>query len=307
MKKYILMLFLATTLPIITIACDICGCGVGNSYIGILPDFHKHIFGLRYRYNSMLTHVGVNGSTTYLTTKETYNTIEAWGGWNIGKTFRIMASIPYSFNERTNQGVANSKNGIGDITLLGYYQLLNNRHTIFTHKLLVQSLWIGGGIKLATGEYNPLDKSTANDNANVFQLGTGSYDLNIGAMYDMRLQDIGINLSANYKITTANKYDYQYSNKFNINTQAYYKFRIKSKLTIAPNAGVQYERANKDLDKDFKVTSSGGNLLLATTGIEMVSGKIAIGANMQIPFSRNLANGIVKANNRIMLHVAFAL
>lgn len=307
MKKYILMLFLATTFSIITMACDICGCGVGNSYIGILPDFHKHIFGLRYRYNSILTHVGVNGSTTYLTTKETYNTIEAWGGWNIGKTFRIMASVPYSFNERTNQGVANSKNGIGDITLLGYYQLLNNRHTIFTHKLLAQSLWIGGGIKLATGEYNPLHKSTANDNANLFQLGTGSYDLNIGTMYDMRLQDMGINLSANYKITTANKYNYQYSNKFNINTQAYYKFRIKSKLTIAPNAGVQYERANKDLDKNFKVTSSGGNLLLATAGVEIVSGKIAIGANIQTPFSQNLANGIVKANNRMMLHVAFAL
>jgi opacity protein-like surface antigen len=307
MKKYILILALTIALPILTLACDICGCGVGNSYIGILPDFHKHIVGLRYRYNSMLTHVGAGGSFTYLTTKEKYSTLEVWSGWNIGKKFRIMASVPYSFNERTNQGITKSKNGLGDITLSGYYQLLNNRHIVFENKLLVQSLWIGGGIKLATGKYNPLDKNSTNDNANLFQLGTGSNDFNIGIMYDIRLQDMGINVSSNYKITTANKYDYQYGNKFNINAQAYYKFRIKDKLTIAPNAGAQYERAKNDLDKGLDVTVSGGNLLLGTAGIEAAFGKMAIGANIQTPFSQNLANGIVKAKNRFMLHVAFAL
>jgi hypothetical protein len=307
MKKYIMILGLITAFPLLTPACDICGCGAGNSYIGILPDFHKHIVGFRYRNNSMLTHVGVGGSITYLTTKETYNIIEAWSGWNVGKKFRVMTSVPYSFTERTNQGITKSKNGLGDITLSGYYQLLNNRHTVFTNKLLIQSLWIGGGVKLATGKYNPLDKNSTNDNANLFQSGTGSTDFNIGAMYDIRLQDMGINVSSNYKITTSNKYDYQYGNKFNINAQGYCKFRIKSKLTIAPNAGVQYERAGKDLDHDFKVTVSGGNLLLGTAGMEVVLGKMAIGANFQTPFYQNLANGIVKANNRIMLHVAFAL
>lgn len=307
MKKYILILFLTTVLPLLTIACDICGCGVGNSYIGILPDFYKHIFGLRYRYNSMLTHVGVGGNYTYLTTKETYNTVEAWSGWNIGKKFRVMASVPYSFNERTNQGITNSKNGLGDITVSGYYQLLNNIHTVFGNKLLVQSLWIGGGLKMATGKYNPKDKNSTNDNANLFQLGTGSNDFNISAMYDIRLQDMGINVLSNYKITTVNKYDYQYGNKFNMNAQAYYKFRIKNKLAIAPNAGVQYETAKNDLDNGFKVTVSGGNLLLGTAGIETAFSKLAIGANIQTPFSQSLANGIVKANNRLMLHVAIAL
>lgn len=307
MKKYILILFLATTLPLFTMACDICGCGVGNSYIGILPDFYKHIFGLRYRYNSMYSHVGVGGSFSYLITKETYNTIEAWSGWNFGKKFRVMASVPYSFNERTNQGVTNSKNGLGDITLSGYYQLLNKRNTVFKNKLLVQSLWVGGGAKFATGKYNPKDKASTNNNANLFQLGTGSTDFNISAMYDVRLQDMGINISSNYKITTANKYHYEYGNKFNINTQAYYKFRIKNKITIAPNAGIQYENTKTDLDNGFNVTVSGGNLLLGTAGIETAFKKFAIGANFQTPLSQNLANGIVKANNRLMVHVAIAL
>src|SRR4051812_20767980 len=110
MRKYILILIIIAASPILSMACDICGCGVGNSYIGILPDFHKHIFGLRYRYNSLLTHVGADGNTTYLTSTEKYNTIEAWGGWNITSNVRILASVPYSFNERiNNQGVSQSK------------------------------------------------------------------------------------------------------------------------------------------------------------------------------------------------------
>lgn len=307
MKKYILTLVIIAALPLFGRACDICGCGVGNNYIGILPDFHKHIFGLRYRYNSLFTHVGVGGATTYLTSTEKYNTIEAWGGWNITNKFRVLASVPYSFNERINQGTSKSKDGLGDITVSGYYQLLNNRHTVANSKLLVQSLWLGGGIKLPTGKYNPADKESINQTTNLFQLGTGSTDFMLGAMYDIRLQDAGVNVNANYKINTPNKYDYLYGNKLNINTQAYYKFNIKQKLTIAPNAGIQYETARIDTDNKFDVSISGGNLLLGTVGLEANVKKMAIGGNWQTPLSQNLANGVVKANNRMMVHVSFML
>jgi hypothetical protein len=287
-------------------ACDICGCGTGNNYIGILPDFHKHIVGLRYRSNAMLTHLGVGGSTTYLTTRETYRTVEAWSGWNLGQNFRLMASVPYSFNEKQNGNNRSQKNGLGDITLSGFYQLVNGKHSVGTN-LLVQSLWVGGGVKFGTGTYNPEDKSPSNNNVNLFQLGTGSTDFLAGAMYDIRLQDAGLNLASNYKLNTANQYGYRYGNKFNLNAQGYYKFRTKSKVMIAPNAGVQYETAKRDADNGFSVATSGGNLLLGTAGLELAFGKMAMGANFQTPLSQNLANGIVKAKNRMMVHVAFSL
>jgi len=306
MKRYIIIMMAIILLPALSFACDICGCGAGNNYIGILPDFHKHIIGLRYRYNAMLTHVGVGGTSTYLTTREKYNTIEAWGGWNIGKRFRLMAVLPYSINSKTNQDVVKVRSGLGDISLSGFYQLLNKRSPV-GNKLLVQSLWIGGGIKLATGQYNPADKSASGQNTNLFQLGTGSYDFNISAMYDIRLQDAGININSAYKINTANRHDYQYGNKFNFNTQAYYKFRVKKKWMVAPNAGIQYETSQTDRDGNIQVTVSGGNVLLGTLGVETVIGKMAIGANYQTPISQQLANGIVKAQSRLMLHVSFAL
>ncbi|MFT3681223.1 MAG: transporter [Ferruginibacter sp.] len=304
-KKYMISLVILLT-PFVAAACDICGCGVGNSYIGILPEFHKHIVGFRYRYNAVMTHVGAGGEYTYLTTGETYKTIEAWTGFNIGDKFRLMAFVPLNFSERNNYGVIHSKNGIGDIGVAGYYQLLNSKRPVLKNKLLVQSLWIGAGVKMATGQYNPLDKTSNNDNANLFQLGTGSNDFNINAMYDIRLQDAGLNISSGYKINTSNRYGYRYGNKFNLSGQAYYKFRIKNKLTVAPNAGMQYEQAATDSDKDFAVTVSGGNLLLGTAGLEALVGKIAAGANYQTPISQQLANGIVRSGNRFMLHMAIA-
>lgn len=306
MKKILFAVTLLLCIDATATACDICGCGVGNSYLGILPDFRKRIFGLRYRYSSLFTHIGAGGATTYLTSKENYSTIELWGGWNIGKKFRMMMALPYSFNERINQGATTSKDGIGDINLTGYYQLLNSKKQL-DNKLLLQSLWIGAGIKLPTGQYNPADKSSTNENTNLFQLGTASTDFTLNTMYDIRLQDAGLNISASYKMNTTNKYEYRYGNKFSMNSQAYYKFRIKDKVTIAPNGGVLYETAQKDRDNGFSVDISGGNLVMGTAGIELSGKKISVGANVQTPFSQNLASGTVKARNRAMVHVSFML
>lgn len=306
MKKIALVIFVFCCF-IKANACDICGCGVGSNYVGILPEFNKHIFGVRYRINSLKTHLGIGGTATYLTTSETYHTAELWGGWSIGKKFRAMVTIPYGFNEKSNQGISKTKNGVGDISVTGYYQLLNKKRTMVTQKLLVQTLWIGAGVKLPTGKYMAADKQNNAQNINLFQLGTASVDFTLNAMYDLRIQDAGLNIAAGYKINTANKYQYNYGNKFNSTAQVYYKFRIKNKFTIAPNAGIMYEKSKKDIESKIEVNASGGNLLLGTTGIEATFKKIAVGANWQTPISQNLANGFVKANNRAMLHISFLL
>jgi hypothetical protein len=218
-----------------------------------------------------------------------------------------MASVPYSFNEKLNQGTTQTKNGISDINLSGLYQLVNTQKTVMNSKILVQTLWIGGGIKLPTGKYNPKDKSSTNDNANLFQLGTGSVDFSVNAMYDIRLQDAGLNVSGSYKMNTNNKYDYSYGNKLSANAQAYYKIRIKNVVTVAPNAGLQFENSKHDMDSYLSVDISGGRLLLGTFGMESSFKNISVGANWQAPVSQSLAKGIVKANNRLMVHVSFLL
>ncbi len=301
MKKGLLILFLF--LGGYAQACDICGCGAGSTYLGILPDFNTRIIGLRYRFNDVLTHVGPGGSSSYLTTKEQYHTAELWGGWTFGNRFRLMVSVPLSYNTKKSQEEDASKTGLGDISLQGFYRVLNSKHSL-GNKLLVQDLWLGGGVKLPTGKYEPLDNEEAGKSANLFQLGTGSFDFMLTGMYDLRLQDAGLNLSASYKMNTTNKYDYNYGNKLSTSAQLYYKFKVSKVATLAPNAGLAYERSARDLDHEYSVFNSGGYVLSGTLGAELQYKKIALGGNWQPPLSQQLAMEVVKARNKMMVHVS---
>ncbi len=304
MKKTIFLLVPAILLHITGMACEICGCGIGNNYIGILPEFNKNIFGFRYRYNAMRTHLGVGGASTYLTTADEYRTVEAWGAINLSRNFRLMTSVPYGFDYRSNQAKTTQKNGPGDISVSGFFQLIHSRQTVLSRALLVQSLWIGGGIKLATGKYNPVDKGNTAESANLFQLGTGSTDFNVTAMYDVRLQDLGINLTGSYKINTGNRYEYRYGNKASGSAQIYYKLKTAKRWSVSPNFGILAESGRRDRDRGLPVDVSGGQLLMGTAGVEMIFHSLALGANFQTPLSQRLAKGIVRADNRLMIHMA---
>ncbi|RVU02865.1 transporter [Mucilaginibacter limnophilus] len=305
MKKIFLILLLAV-LSYPTIACDICGCGVGSYYLGILPEYNKRFIGLRYQHKTLMTHLGPFGERTAITSDETYQTAEIWGGWNISKKFRILAFVPYNFNERTAQTGNGTKEGLGDIAVMGYYNLFSTRHTV-SNKLLVQSLWVGAGVKAPTGKYEPSERELSSESPNNFQLGTASTDFTLNAAYDVRLMDLGVNINANYKINTTNKYDYRYGNKLTANALAYYKFRFFKKLTVAPNAGVLYETSQQDTeDNKYTVDVSGGHVLSLIGGLETNFGRFSAGANYQDVASQHLANNRVKAGNRLMVHFSVA-
>ncbi|TYR31706.1 transporter [Sphingobacterium phlebotomi] len=294
-----------------TAACDVCGCGVGSYYLGILPDFNKRFIGLRYQQNRLQTHLGSNGIRTPNSTNEIYRTMELWGAWNFGERWRAMAIVPYSFNERSigNSGLeTGKKNGLGDVVIMGHYKVFDDARTTTSYKLLMQSLWVGAGIKTPTGEYDTSEQSSAEMGApNNFQLGTVSTDFMVNAAYDIRLMDAGLNVNATYKINTENKHDYRYANKLTVNALAYYKFNIKNKIRISPNAGVLYETQPKDvLYNRFDIAQSGGHSAMGIAGVEINVGAISIGGNFQTPISQNLADGRIKAENRFMTHVSFS-
>lgn len=302
MKKIFLFIIITCSCIEHAKACDICGCGAGNNYVGILPEFRARILGIRYRYNSIKTHLGINGET-YLSKTENYRTAELWGAWNLRPDFRLMVTLPYTFNERIGTDGKFSQSGMGDISAGAYYQLLQNKNQDKKQHLLIQSLWIGGGVKLPTGQYRDTNK----DNANFFQSGTGSTDFFAQAMYDIRRQDAGLNLNALYKLNTANKESYQYGSRFSASAQFYYKWKAGKSFTIAPNAGMAFETSAEDTNKDIKVFASGGNVLLGTAGIECNTKKLLFGASFQSPFTQDMANGFAKAQNRMMVHVAVIL
>jgi len=301
-KFITIIILVATTLGVK--ACDICGCGVGSYYIGILPEYNKRFIGIRYQHKTLQTHLGPLGERTPLSTDETYQSAEVWGGWNLGKKFRILAFVPYNFNKKVSQSLNGDKNGLGDIAVMGYYNLFNKSGSV-GNNLLVQSLWLGAGVKTPTGKYEPSERLAVQESPNNFQLGTASTDFTFNIAYDIRLQDLGLNANVNYKVNTENKYEYRYGNKLTTNVLAYYKFRIAKTFTIAPNAGVLYETSAKDVENNkYEVNVSGGCSLAAVVGAEVAFDKFSFGANYQNVSAQNLANSRAFAGNRVMVHLS---
>lgn len=308
MKKLIIITIILLSVSI-SKACDICGCGVGGYYIGLLPDFNKRFMGLRYQYSRLTTQLDIDGNHTALSRDEKYNSMELWGAWNIGDRWRILGIIPYNFNERYTNGsdLLQKKSGLGDIVLNSYFKLFEKMNTTSSNKLLVQSLWLGAGIKIPTGEYDVVEQQNTNGNSpNIFQLGTGSVDFMANLMYDIRIQDFGINTNATYKFNSINKDDYHYGNKLMANTTFYYKIALRANMRIAPNLGIAYENQQHDRTMGYKIEETGGNILNGTIGAEVNLNRVSFGVTYQNPLSQNLAQGRIKADNKFLAHVSFS-
>jgi hypothetical protein len=296
MKKFFFTLFVSVIF-LSASACEICGCGVGNYYIGILPNFNHRFFGVRYHFNSFNTRL--NSDPTQFS-KDFYQTVELWGGWNVGKRFQVLAFVPYNINHQVSDEGTTDLKGFGDAALMANYKVFET-----TNKNVSQQLWLGGGIKLPTGKF----KIDANDPdvaaiANT-QLGSGSTDLLLNAMYNIRINKLGINTTANYKINTSNKEEYKFGDKLTAGSFMYYVFPMKG-IIISPNVGLLYEHTEASELQSSKIDLTGGQILQGSIGAEVSFNRIAIGLSTQLPIAQNFAENQTKAKVKGMLHVSFA-
>ena len=285
-------------------ACNICGCGGGNTYMGLMPNFKNHFFGLRYNYASFHTQL-LNDPTQF--SNNYYNSVEVWGGINISQKFRVMGFVPYYINKQVDDDGIMSKNGLGDITLIAQYQFFHSFSLLPNHKSMEQQLWLGGGIKAPTGSFkqNPNDTTTTVADINA-QLGTGSTDFILNGLYSIRVGSYGLNLSANYKFNTLNSDHYQYGNKFTANAIAYYRFNNK-RNTITPNAGLGYETVKGNRLNGTEVQFTGSHVTTGLVGLEFNFSSVGIGLNAQIPIQQSFAEGQTTMKMRGMAHITFTL
>lgn len=301
-KSFFLLIFLCAV--IISNACPICGCGVGGFYMGLLPNFKNKFIGVRYQYSHYTTHL-TNEPDEF--SVDNYHIAEVWGGVSLGKRWQLLGFVPYHFNMQQTDDGEKTKNGLGDITVLANYKVWQSTKATHSHKLLKQELWLGAGAKLPTGTYHVDLSSPDAELGDVnSQMGTGSLDFILNAMYNIHVGKWGVNTTANYKANTTNRSDFAYGNRFSANSFGYYTFKTGN-VFLSPNAGVLFERASVNHLEKSVVKETGGYVALASGGAEMNVGKVTIGANAQLPFAQDYAHGQTVAKARCLVHVTLSL
>jgi hypothetical protein len=299
MKK--IFLFIVSVLLIAqSFACDICGCSSGNYFLGPFPQFRSHFFGIRYSFRNYESKVKLDESQF---SKDFYQSIELWGGVNVGRKWQVLAFAPYSFNRQKSDDGIRTSNGIGDISFIVNRKILDTRSNTDNGKMISQQLWVGGGVKLPTGKFSPDEVDIIADANN--QPGSGSLDFIVNAMYTLHINDWGINSNVNYKINR-NAQNFKFGNRFNTSAFVFHSFANSSgNTTVNPNLGIMYENvAANQLSKSI-IPDTGGYAVLGAAGVDVNFAKIAVGCNAQLPVAQNLSNEQTKAKLRGMVHITF--
>jgi hypothetical protein len=295
----ILLSFLFVTIAIASYACEFCGCGVGNFYLGILPQFSKNFVGARYQAQRFNSHVGLHPS---LATSEYFQSTEMWGRFYPIPRLQVMTMVTYHVNKQATTSGNIYLEGLGDIPLLVNYNLINTTRDDDDH-LVNHDLWVGGGSKLPTGKYKFQESPTEVANAN-FQLGTGSLDFFMNGLYTLRYKRVGVNADVTYKMNTYNSEQYRFGNKFNGSVSFVFIQQIGT-LGVMPSAGMYIEDSAQNKSVSITIADSGGSAAFTTAGLQLYWGKISVGGSYRTPVSQNLANGRIKAHDRVMLHTTF--
>lgn len=299
MKKLFILAYALFTINQ-SFACDICGCNSGNYFMGPFPQFTKHFIGMRYSFQNFST---VLKSDKSQFSKDYFKTTELLLGTKLGKKWQLLAFVPYSMNHTiSDDGIANN-NGLGDITLMGSYNLINSIRTTQDTEAVRQQVWIGGGAKLPTGRFKPnMADFLASVNS---QPGTGSIDFLAVATYLLQFKKWAVNSTATYKYNQS-AYNFTFGNRFAATVFVSRSFQCKA-ITFSPNAGLLYTNLNANKITNTKVNDTGGYTLLSAAGFQARYRQFTIGCNAQIPLLANLSSGQthIKMGGMVQLSYTF--
>jgi hypothetical protein len=288
-KIFILSLFVI--LVQLSNACDICGCSHGGYFVGMFPDFKRHFLGLRYSFRNYYSHIDTSAEFS----KDHYQTLELWTGFNIGKRWQLMVFLPFNANKQKTDdgGHAHTHDGFGDLTLIANYQLLQKEK---------HQVWAGAGIKLPTGKFKPEDDNELVPAANM-EPGSGSTDFLLTATDIIQFGQWNVYSNANYTINRE-AMGFRFGNR--LNASVLFARSIEGKKTvIIPNAGFYYENLASNKQSSQKIGSTGGQALSGSAGIDIRFGKMNVGMNVQLPVAQNFSAKQTEAKTRGMLQVIY--
>lgn len=296
MKKIIfvsLFIFSATAIS----ACPYCGCGNSNFQIGVLPNFTKAFIGVRYSYSHFQTDSASQFSRDY------FHTTELWGGYTAGR-FQVMAFVPYlSIHKRSDDGVINST-GLGDVLLLVNYQLLRTPKD--SARATQHSLWVGGGIKLKTGQ-SAVDINNPDFTIGDFSgtPGTGSTDYVVNANYMLTGARHGWVTNIAYRINTQNSQQYRYGNKFYL-TSSYFYSLTAGAFTLRPLVGVNLLMNHANSFQGSEIPDSQGYILSGQFGVNVQRGKVGLLVNESLPLAQEIFKGLTQFKSRASIALTFS-
>lgn len=278
--------------------CDVCGCSASGGSMGYNSMLTDNFVGLRYIYQTYTSKDEHYANSPWI--DERFTTIQLWSRIPVFKNFEVVALVPYRFNRRVNDQKDEQINGLGDVTVLGFYTFFETN----ADSLAVNHKWqIGAGVKMPTGEYREGNNGSINPS---FQLGSGSWDYTLATTYTLRYDQLGFNANLNYIFKTENSMERKYGNQLNFGGTFFYTAKLK-KVTLVPFLDMTGEIHASEEEFGYEMPHTSGELFFGKFGVEAGFNRFSVGVNAMLPISQNLNNGMIEANYRLAINLNYLL
>jgi hypothetical protein len=281
-------------------ACDVCGCGPGAGFTGLIAGQPQNFIGLRSGYQVFKhpnTDYNFNGSSRVLEDQFIRN--EFWYRKYLSSKTQLMIQVPYQHHIRSESLRTTNIQGVGDIQM----HLL---HTLVKRdgKRIKSRLLIGSGIGLPTGTYMQRDEQMTLL-PDRFQIGAGAFSGLARVLGFVEHKRLGVFTDVGYRIAGANEQTFKLGNQFTTNVQFYWKAALKHALLL-PSLGFSLEHFERDKKYNQVVRHSGGTNLLLHAGTDLYTSKWIVQLFAQQVVWHNLPSAMPIPGTRLGVTIARA-
>lgn len=289
MKKYLLLIMVSVLVKSSVTACDICG-----TYMGIIPNEKNSYIAIFNRYRAFkgetftgsnawfpdgayfkTEHAGHNASG--LSMYEVFRVNEVRARYFVHPRVELNMVLPYiAIKEVVGSAVSEAK-GLGDISFIVGYHLLDNKSTgNLRHRLVV-----GAGIKVSSGD----DRNDAFGQRIPImnQPGTGANDAILSLTYLVGYNNWGVMLNAMGKMNGTNAFREKIGNSINLSTGLFYKIKTNFGLHILPCMNLSYEHTKGVYLNNVLQRKSEMKSLIAAVGMQMQYRKFGLDVSVGLP------------------------
>lgn len=268
-------------------ACDVCGCAASGGYTGILPQYKAKMLGLQWNHQSFV-HPGATGRDAFNNIEFNYRTL-------VHPRLLLSFNLPYNWKLRSDDGVVQHSEGVGDIRVYGHFFLLNNSDSL--KNTLKHTLQLISGVKLPTGKYQQRAQDLTMLPSGM-QSGNGSWSLPMMMQYTLRKGKLGLNADAQYWINSENELNYKTGNMSAYSASVFYWKKYNNMNWIFRLGGV-YQSFESDFDLNKEVANTGGQYLKADASLDFITARYSVFLKYQKPVWQQIAAGQPGENRQI--------
>jgi len=265
-------------------ACDVCGGVSSNSSIGLFAATRFHMLGIQGGYRSFNTYLHEIRHS-----REQIFSTDIRFRFQLHRRIQLSGLLPYQFAVQQTDFGSNKIYGLGDLSLMSNFIVLNNRDTSgLTRNFLSFAI----GVKTASG------KNTIHSNPlkNIYP-GTGSWDLLLLSNYTHQFNSKwGWQSEASVSVKGKDSYGYSFGNSYQLTSQAVLNLPVSSYRLISAFGfnGEYHEAAELDAEIPIIPNLNRGYVWAARAAVNLMGTNWLLSAYLQQPFLQNFNEGLTK-------------